>query len=59
MPIFSLQTLPVLLVGRKNILSPDAWHPSYTTDKIIGVGLVGCSSPMYILNKIPKLGKYL
>jgi len=60
MPIFSLQTACAILVGRgtKIFLLPGAWHPSYTTDKIIGVGLVGYSSLMYILNTIKKLGKY-
>jgi len=38
---FSLQTLHFLLVGaQKYFLPPGAWHPSYATDKIIGVSFV-------------------
>jgi len=52
----------VFVGGGANIfLPPGAWHPSYTTDKIIGVGLLSNSSLLYIyiciLNKIKKLGK--
>jgi len=49
-----------VFVGRdaKIFLLLGAWHPSYTTDKIIEVGLIGYGSLMYIFNTIKKLGKY-
>jgi len=53
---FSTSNSAVFVGGiAKIFLSPSFWHPSYTIDKIIVVGLIGCSNFMYILNKIKKL----